>query len=130
MTMEGVDPAQLRALRDLAQLCKDRDLAALSQARGVVSEIQSRLARLDTVVETAKTSAQGDAVSLAVLDVFLLTSQKQREGLMIELARARVRESEAQQRAVRSTGQVEVLEQMQGMHAEEIRLAKARRDLA
>lgn len=129
MTMENVDPAQLCALRDLAQLCKDRDLTALSQARGAVGEIQSRLARLDAAVEEAKISAECDAVSLAVLDVFLVTSRKQREGLITELALARVKESEAQQKAVRTTGQVEVLEQMQGMHAEETRLAKARRDL-
>lgn len=128
MTMDGFDPAQLRALRDLAQLCKDRDLAALSQARGVVSGIEAQLVALDAAVEGAKSaSAKADPVSLAALDRYLPLARERRERFNTDLARARAKAADVQQKAVRATGQVEILDQMQALRSEAARLMKARR---
>lgn len=131
MTTEGIDPAQLRALRDLAQMRKDRDLAALSKAHGAVGGVEAELAGLDAAVAAAKAGVMAgpDAVSLSALDRYITVARAQREQLNTALARTRARAAEVQKQAVRTTGQVEVLEQLQALHAEETRAAAARRDL-
>ncbi len=131
MTMERVDPAQLQALCELAQLRKDRDLSELARQRAEVAAIEAELAALDAAVARAGAGAaeQPDPVSLGALDDYQRLMRARRSTLNLALAHARVKSSEAQQQAIRSTGQVEVLEQMQGLRAEELRLKLARRDL-
>lgn len=130
MSVDQVDPAQLRALRDLAQLRKDRALSLLSRTRAVVARIKARLQVLDAGVAAACAAAvaQADPVSFAASDDYVFQARARRVLLNTDLAQARARADDALRQATRATGQVEVLERMQELHASELRLALARRD--
>ncbi|MGB7262945.1 MAG: hypothetical protein WBC68_12810 [Albidovulum sp.] len=116
--------ARLKVLADIAAVIKLTDLTALSLAASKRAALEARIAALEMAAREARSCAQGetDAGFLAAQESFGRLNALRRDRLRLDLDQAMARWAEQRDKAAKSFGRSQILDEL---HSEAFVQAKA-----